>query len=232
MKTSKPTTTNVIAKYLGSHFGVENVNHSHLQKVLQRGVSSGDFKLATCGSSSRFHLSSSTIQQEKPKNRKVTPQKKTPPHSSSPSPSPSPSPPSPSPSPRPSSSPLSLEIKVEDFKRKQQNGATKLFYPFSLAGHSWSLLVFPNGNKSSSHLSIYIIPEGPAMRREVEKLRISFKGKEREVTKRTSVMFEVEGSGVKPRDWGFHRFMELDKLEEGKWLREGEFSVVVEIEMA
>ena len=34
-----------------------------------------------------------------------------------------------------------------------------------------------------------------------------------------------------PKDWGFHKFVELGKLEEGEWLGEGGFTVVVEMKL-
>ena len=127
-------------------------------------------------------------------------------------------------------------MRIEDFKRKQKEAAIHphlVTEPFSLAGHTWSLLIFPLGNHRPSHLSVYIVPEGAPVRREVEMMRLSFKGKEREVSKRTQVTFlpGEGGRGMTPKDWGFHKFVELGKLEEGEWLGEGGFTVVVEMKL-
>ena len=226
---SKAVSSQAIARYLTSHFGVETVNLPDLNKALQRGVESGAFRKVK---KSYLLIPKAPVQKK---------QKKKSPATSTPSPR---STPAPTPAAAPTSRPNSqthegkYEVEIKNFKQKQHEAATNPHHnteSFSLAGQTWCLLVFPLGNHQSKYLSVYLVPEGAPLKKEL-KMKFSLKGKEHIISKKATVTFVPNegGRGMSPRDWGFKEFVALDKLEEkeGSWCDEnGGFTIVVEAEV-
>ena len=236
---SKAVSSQAIARYFSSHFGVEVVNQNHLNKVLQQGVDSGVLRKVK-----RSFLLNSKPTPTKPivsaPKKKLTPTPSltptlllTPTLSLCPTLPLAPLLPRPSTPPpcRPSSpATLSFTICGEEFKEK------KLSFSFFLAGYSWKMLVYPNGfGTTRPYLSLFIAPGSDEERREVKMLKFTLVGKEggkkKEMSKVTSVTFQPreERSGVCPPTWGF-LMLKLDELE--GWLWKGRLGVVVEMEMA
>ena len=67
-------------------------------------------------------------------------------------------------------------------------------------------------------------------------MKLYFKGLEGVFAPKTAkVVFEVGegGRGVEPKDWGFEKFVEMEKLKEGGAFlnEEGGFTIVVEVKV-
>eukprot|EP01114_Cavostelium_apophysatum_P000667 TRINITY_DN10609_c0_g1_i2.p1 TRINITY_DN10609_c0_g1~~TRINITY_DN10609_c0_g1_i2.p1 ORF type:complete len:457 (+),score=73.17 TRINITY_DN10609_c0_g1_i2:140-1510(+) len=133
-----------------------------------------------------------------------------------------------------------FRYEVKDFSKKaaeasQQEG----FYsePFEVGTHQWSVLIFPRGNASTGpFLSVYLsvkntAPLGPREASFSFLLR-NHKYPSKNIQRDSLYAFFVavpEEEGSEHEDWGFTRFIELDKLtdEQEGYLKNDSFSLDV-----